>query len=760
MVYLVVRAPQAGPLGKRVVELDAPSVLGWFQRAWGESLRTDPGAYVRQTLGSVYGLSSVFQAAREHRLPPPQTFEELAALLRTWLYTEGEVRVEDGSVRVLTDDDEVSIAYAFVDAETAQARPERFRYLLHSPWALPDGASDGPWSPPEIPTVSLSPGTGAGETCAVLLNFTDWGLSVHPARTFRFPGVRLPDLAAHLCAASPQRWPHELRILRGLLDPASPKLEAGLRDATRFPVEAFGAQAPLSLGEGPQPDARAAILAAARGLPVTGQPELCRVRCRPHVAQLCLHVDAVLGYQQWFFFDDRWAAAHPELARSLLWYSHSWDPLAPRQRVESPAPQQALSGAPGPRRHPLLGRSLPAIDREAKELLSVAAGFAELRCQQVHTLRVAAQEVAQQPWTEGPLDLPAPAASIRSTDVIRALLATVPQLFASARPELDPRFDEICDRAARAAAALPTGRRPLSLSMALHRRWAMSGRDGVEGLLAALGPELQFLLAHQLSMFQGGMLVAEEAMERALALLPVPPAPPVPSAYIDWAGGLSALRSAPPGPLWLIGRAGCGRRRLLAESGWDGEVRLFEAEAAARIAQAQDGARASWLTIPAVPDDTLLSVLAAHHPVIEDTWRVPWGLPQTMAVLVALAVPLHQPVGALLAAMHGCASAQACLPPDLLAARSDGSAQALMAAHPREAQDGRGLVRHRSPLPALVRQWQRWLLPASGSIDARRLRRGLSWSALLPDVAAARQLTEDEAALMAPGAGVGRYIPR
>jgi hypothetical protein len=34
------------------------------------------------------------------------------------------------------------------------------------------------------------------------------------------------------------------------------------------------------------------------------------------------------GYQQWFLFDTVWAAAHPDLAASLLRYAEDRDPLA------------------------------------------------------------------------------------------------------------------------------------------------------------------------------------------------------------------------------------------------------------------------------------------------------------------------------------------------------------------------------------------------------------------------------------------------
>ena len=48
----------------------------------------------------------------------------------------------------------------------------------------------------------------------------------------------------------------------------------------------------------------------------------------PHSAQVCMHASDVFGYQQWFLFDDQWAAAHPNMARSLLRYTSGWDPFA------------------------------------------------------------------------------------------------------------------------------------------------------------------------------------------------------------------------------------------------------------------------------------------------------------------------------------------------------------------------------------------------------------------------------------------------
>jgi hypothetical protein len=50
------------------------------------------------------------------------------------------------------------------------------------------------------------------------------------------------------------------------------------------------------------------------------------------MAQACKHA-ARWGksdlYLQWYYFDDRWAAAHPRVANGLLRFAGRWDVLLP-----------------------------------------------------------------------------------------------------------------------------------------------------------------------------------------------------------------------------------------------------------------------------------------------------------------------------------------------------------------------------------------------------------------------------------------------
>jgi hypothetical protein len=99
---------------RRFVELPAPSVLAWFRAAWGRSA----GARRRELGGDVYGLGSVFDAAREEgRAAPPVSDDELCAFIERTLYVEGGHEVRSHYIAVETDDDEVPIHYYLFDED-------------------------------------------------------------------------------------------------------------------------------------------------------------------------------------------------------------------------------------------------------------------------------------------------------------------------------------------------------------------------------------------------------------------------------------------------------------------------------------------------------------------------------------------------------------------------------------------------------------------------------------------------------------------
>lgn len=335
-VHFVYRSHYEGPLGKLVRRLPDATVLDWFRRGWDCD---DPKSWVEAELGAdVYGLSSIFVAAQQHGLPRPTVTSELQELLAEHLYVEGDsLRLDEHSLRVRTDDDEVELAYFFLADGLAESAPDRLAYLFRS-WPLPVHVGHaGPFVGDaglfvcDVPVTAVTPaGTGATTTYAVFLTFYD-GESLACSEPLEFSGVGLPELAEHLRTVDPDggdEWPPELLVLRALSAPGEDSLAPALERCNRWPGFNLDAEPWPDLPDDHDAAHRRAMKKLAKARYVDGRrPEASLLELDDHLAQMAMHCGQSFGYQQWFLFDTVWAAAHPHLARSLLRYAGHWDPL-------------------------------------------------------------------------------------------------------------------------------------------------------------------------------------------------------------------------------------------------------------------------------------------------------------------------------------------------------------------------------------------------------------------------------------------------
>ncbi|WP_433145349.1 hypothetical protein ACQPZ8_01950 [Actinomadura nitritigenes] len=329
-MYFVCRWREETPFSKRVATVPDATVLDWFRRGWK---RDDPEAWIDNELGGdVYGLGSIFEEARKRNLPQPKSVDELRELLHEHLWVEGDddfIRLGERALRVRTDDDEVDLAYYFIDEEAAAASPDRFAFLLNDTWPLPtDAVASGAVFDPGVPvrTVRLAP-PGPESVFSVRLCWesSDRDRNLDLVGALVFPGLTLPGLAARLWGADGldlRRWPHDARLLRALVAPGEEDIGP-----------AMGRYARLG-GHDPSPAgidrvlAHEAIHREMLDMLLPVRPAESLVRVEPHIAQVARYIDGFFGFNQWFTFDTRWAAAHPDLARSLLRYAAHWDPYA------------------------------------------------------------------------------------------------------------------------------------------------------------------------------------------------------------------------------------------------------------------------------------------------------------------------------------------------------------------------------------------------------------------------------------------------
>lgn len=280
----VCRWREESPFGKRVATTPDSTVLDWFRRGWDQD---DPQAWIERELnGDVYGLDSVFEAARERDLPAPESVDQL-------------------------------------------------RELLHDSWPLPAGTgAPGAVFHHDVPVRMVGPaGPGPESVFSVRLCWEspDTYRNLDLAGAVVFPGLTLPDLAAHLRAVDDpgaHGWPHDARLLRALVAAGEEALVAAGEEDAGAALERYARlpgydPAPTGVTESPEHDA---MHREVLKLLLPERPAGALIRVDPHLAQVARYIDGFFGFDQWFLFDTRWAAAHPDLARSLLRYAAHWDP--------------------------------------------------------------------------------------------------------------------------------------------------------------------------------------------------------------------------------------------------------------------------------------------------------------------------------------------------------------------------------------------------------------------------------------------------
>ncbi|SFQ47929.1 hypothetical protein SAMN04489713_1387 [Actinomadura madurae] len=329
-VYFVSRWREESPFSKRVVTVPDTTVLGWFRRGWKSA---DPEAWIAGELGGhVYRLDSIFDEAQKRNLPEPQSIDELRELLHEHLWVEGDtdfIRLGEHALTVRTDDDEVDLAYYFIDDKSAAALPERLAFLLHDTWPLPtDAAASGAVFSPGIPvrTVRLAPpGPEAVFSVCLCWESPDVHRNLNLVGAMIFPGLTLPELAARLRGTDgpgAHRWPHDARLLRALVAPGEDDISPAMERYARL-----GGYAPAPAGID-RPLAHEAIHGEMPAMLRSVRPDESLTRLDVHITQVARYIDGFFGFDQWFLFDTRWAATHPDLARSLLRYATYWDPYA------------------------------------------------------------------------------------------------------------------------------------------------------------------------------------------------------------------------------------------------------------------------------------------------------------------------------------------------------------------------------------------------------------------------------------------------
>ena len=375
--WFVYRSPYEGPSPALVRRLPDRTPLAWFRRVWAAT--ADAGRiddqlhsyrlveeHLAAELGTdVFDLTMLFTAGRgSNPVPgldragplPAATWEELRDLLCRCLRLEGDpdglVQVDEHSVRVRTNDDDELPGLAccfFLDDALVRAAPDRAAYLMRGDWRLPAtiGTGRSGFEAPFPVRTLLERRSGTGATWVVTL---DTSGELGDAPPVAFSGVRLPELARLLRTSAPpdtragrrfryrwSSWPWQPLVLRALVAPGDRGIGAALGRYNHMAWN-LGDEASVEAlrrsAEEPWAAARTRMARFLRELPPDQRseeswrdPGLSRIQATRHLVQGTIHMSQHLACQRWYLFDDVWAAAHPDLAASLLRCAAGWDPF-------------------------------------------------------------------------------------------------------------------------------------------------------------------------------------------------------------------------------------------------------------------------------------------------------------------------------------------------------------------------------------------------------------------------------------------------
>lgn len=352
-VYFVYRSHYGAPSEKHVRRFEYDTVLDWAKAVWKmHATREEANEYGRQLFGlDTDPFHTLFTPYDDYPMPHcPRTMADVKKWFSAF-YCEEEAHGPH-HIQCLTEwADNQRAVYVFDDHYRTK-KPGKADFLLLDGWELPAGESDA--GTPKLPKSNAVEHPGDREGTLYFVD-TEVGCKYNLEdldETFHIRGLRVADLARYLLLHP---------------EPEDDMLDFALRNARRGLVEALanpaGEDAGFLVAIRDEPHENLHWTAYSdwlqdRDLPSAGvhllelalraeacategknrRPQLDCVKATPHMAQVCKHEgrypDAPgdeLHDQDWFeqfiFFDDRWAAAYPALAAGILTFASRWDIL-------------------------------------------------------------------------------------------------------------------------------------------------------------------------------------------------------------------------------------------------------------------------------------------------------------------------------------------------------------------------------------------------------------------------------------------------
>lgn len=200
-LYFSNRSPFDNLTSKFTKRIEADSILVWFQKIWRTDLSEEAlYKHFKNLFGThFYGLVHFAYNLAENKPPIPSNIQELEESLRKYFYVNN-IKFEEGKyLEILTDDDELSLAWYLIEEEYARRNSKRFLYLIQEDWKLPlkfSAKKSGKFIfECKYPTSVKEKKQGVLYMMSIISDAGDGPIDKYPTR---MDGIRLPDLIPYL----------------------------------------------------------------------------------------------------------------------------------------------------------------------------------------------------------------------------------------------------------------------------------------------------------------------------------------------------------------------------------------------------------------------------------------------------------------------------------------------------------------------------------------------------------------------------------
>lgn len=331
---LVIRSAALEPMLKKLVPLNAGSIIEWFGRGIMEisqrlSAIEDPEKRDSTELNRVTEewlfqeiglpcpvLTQVFKDSIEYRHFPATSLSELKENIEFSFGNSVSIS-EDEEVLCINLPDweflEPKQTYNFISRAYANIDPARFSYLFLEDWKLPQRVEDNGEFRTSQPTKVISPsGSSDGVIYFSLLSGYDYYIP-EGGYVWSLEGLRLPELLAYLRGVCPRVWPEELFAIRAGVVEGDVDLLGAIKRCDRIGVFRLA-----DLSTGSYEEMHEARLETGADWQAHDKYESeTPVFASEHLIQTKTGFSDCFQ-AQWIIFDDLWASTYPALAESII----------------------------------------------------------------------------------------------------------------------------------------------------------------------------------------------------------------------------------------------------------------------------------------------------------------------------------------------------------------------------------------------------------------------------------------------------------